>query len=148
LCGGIAFAIDGELAPIQICYCKQCQRAQGTALATNIPVQESAFRFVRGAELLASFESSPGKQRCFCNRCGSPIFSRHVKIPGVVRVRAGTLDEPIAARPSGHFYVASKPSWWEIREDLPKSYAGQPPNASEATSTHRNDVSPPSTVNT
>jgi len=124
LCGAIAFEINGELAPIQICYCKQCQRAQGTAMATNIPVQESAFRFVSGEALLAAFASSPGKQRCFCSRCGSPIFSKHVDVPGVLRVRAGTLDEPMPARPSYHFHTASKASWWEIRDDLPRYEAG------------------------
>lgn len=124
LCGAIAFQIDGELEPIQICYCKQCQRAQGTALATNIPVQESAFRFTCGAELLTGYESSSGKQRYFCSRCGSPIFSKRDSLPGVLRVRAGTLDEPVNSRPSHHFYIAFKPSWWEIRDDLPQFETG------------------------
>lgn len=124
LCGGIAFEIEGTLAPIQICYCKQCQRAQGTAMATNIPVQASALRFIRGAELLAAYESSPGKQRCFCSRCGSPIFSKRASLPGVLRIRAGTLDEPVQSKISHHAFTASKPSWWEIRDDLPKFDAG------------------------
>ncbi|WP_290537184.1 hypothetical protein [Alcanivorax sp.] len=36
LCGGVTFEIAGELAPIQVCHCQQCRKAQGTALVTNI----------------------------------------------------------------------------------------------------------------
>jgi hypothetical protein len=38
LCGGVAYEIDGELEPIQVCHCSQCRKAQGTAIVTNIPV--------------------------------------------------------------------------------------------------------------
>ena len=133
LCGGIVFEIDGRLAPIQICYCKQCQRAQGTALATNIPVPESDFRILAGAALLASYESSPGKLRCFCSRCGSPILSKRSEVPGVVRVRAGTLDEPIATRPGIHVHTATKPSWWDIHDDLPQCESGELPKRGNPT---------------
>ena len=87
LCGAIAFRIDGELAPLQLCYCRQCRKAQGGAFAAVVPVATSAFAFVRGQEMLQAYESSPGKERVFCRRCGSPVFSRRVAMPEVLRVR-------------------------------------------------------------
>ncbi len=120
LCGGIRFTIEGELAPIDVCHCRQCRKAQGTAFATNFPVASSAFQLTQGAELLSEFESSPGKMRVFCRRCGSPIFSRRVARPDTVRVRAGTINEPLATRPHAHFYVASKSNWWPIDDGLPQ----------------------------
>ncbi|WP_231866144.1 MULTISPECIES: GFA family protein [unclassified Alcanivorax] len=83
LCGGVTFEIAGELAPIQVCHCQQCRKAQGTALVTNIPVETGKLHWVRGEALLKSYESSPGKQRVFCCECGSPIYSSHEKKPGV-----------------------------------------------------------------
>ena len=124
LCGGIRFTVDGELAPIQICYCKQCQRAQGTALATNIPVAVSAFRLLQGERLIQSFESSPGKQRCFCGHCGSPLYSKRDSLPDVLRIRAGLLDGGLTTQPSAHFYTGDKPNWWTIRDDLPQYAEG------------------------
>jgi hypothetical protein len=123
LCGGIQFEI-GELAPIQICYCKQCQRAQGTVLATNMPVALSSFRLTHGNELLHSYESSPGKQRCFCRRCGSPIYSKRASLPDVLRIRVGLLDGEIATHPVAHFHTDSKPSWWPVCDDLPQHAQG------------------------
>jgi hypothetical protein len=124
LCGGIQFEIDGRLAPIEMCYCKQCQRAQGTALATNIPISVTAFRLTAGHDLIRRYESSPGKQRCFCGRCGSPIYSKRDSLPDVLRIRAGLLDGELATEPVAHFHTRSKPNWWAIRDDLPQ-YPGQ-----------------------
>lgn len=120
LCGGIQFRIEAELEPIQVCHCSQCRKAQGTPFATNTPVASTAFRLLSGAELLRSFESSPGKERVFCSRCGSPIYSRKETIPGVLRIRAGLINEALATKPVAHFHTASKATWWPITDDLPQ----------------------------
>ncbi len=124
LCGGIRFEISGALEPIQVCYCKQCQRAQGTALATNIPVTVASFRLLSGSELLRSYESSPGKLRCFCGRCGSPIYSKRESLPDVLRIRVGLLDGELATHMNAHFYTSVKPNWWTILDDLPQYAEG------------------------
>jgi len=126
LCGGVAFRIDGELAPIQICYCTQCRKAQGTPFAANIPVPTAAFALVRGSDLLKEFESSPGKRRVFCSACGSPVFSRSDSVPAVLRIRAGLIDGPLGVRPAIQSFVASKCDWWPVIEDLPR-FAGARP---------------------
>jgi len=120
LCGGVKFEITSELEPIQICHCVQCRKAQGAPIATNTPVSEAAFNLVNGAELLSAFESSPGKVRVFCSRCGSPIYSKRDTLPGVLRIRAGLINEPIAAMPVAHFYTGSKVNWWQINDGLPQ----------------------------
>lgn len=120
LCGGVRFQIEGELAPIQICHCGQCRQAQGGAFASNIPVAEDAFQLLAGEELLQRYESSPGKQRVFCRQCGSPLFSRHELIPGVLRIRAGLLEGELQTRPAAHFFVASKANWWTLDDELPR----------------------------
>jgi len=120
MCGGIRYRINAPLQPIQICHCSTCRKAQGTPLVTNTPVHEVDFELLDGAELLKAFESSPGKQRVFCSACGSPIYSKNVQVPGVLRIRAGLLDEPVIATLAAHFHVASKCSWWPINDELPK----------------------------
>ena len=66
LCEGVKFRLTTEtLAPIQLCHCSQCRRAQGTPFATNLPVARADFQLDSGAELLPDYESSPGKKRAF-----------------------------------------------------------------------------------
>lgn len=120
LCGGVTFRINAVLQAIQICHCSQCRKAQGTPFVTNTPVAETGFDLLSGAALLKSFESSPGKQRVFCSHCGSPIYSKNVRVPGVLRIRAGLLDEPVTATLGAHIYAASSCSWWPIADDLPQ----------------------------
>lgn len=124
LCGGVQFRIRTELAPIQVCHCEQCRKAQGGPFATNIPVESSAFEWVAGRDLLKSFESSPGKLRHFCSKCGSPIYSERSSLPSVMRVRAGLIDGPLRAQIESHAYVASKANWWSINDDVPQHAAG------------------------
>ena len=119
LCKGIQFEIEGKLEPIQICHCEQCRKAQGSAFAANIPVKEAHFHLISGAELLTSFESSKGKHRHFCRHCGSPIYSRTDQLPGVIRIRYGTLNNDIDTQPVAHFYVDSKANWFQINDNLP-----------------------------
>jgi hypothetical protein len=127
LCGGVQFQIHGEMEPIQVCHCSQCRKAQGTPFATNTPVARAAFTLVKGAELLKEFESSPGKKRVFCSTCGSPLFSHKDSLPGILRIRAGLINEPLHARPVAHFYTGSKCNWWPINDTLPQFSEGQVP---------------------
>lgn len=120
LCAGVKFRIKGALAPLQICHCSQCRKAQGAPFATNAPVRTAAFTLLSGASLLTEYESSAGKFRVFCSRCGSPVYSRRAALPDVIRVRVGLIDEPVTIKPLAHFYTDSKAGWWPINDALPQ----------------------------
>jgi hypothetical protein len=128
LCGGIRFEITEPLAPIQVCHCSQCRQAQGGPFATNIPVNTSAFELQAGADLITAYESSPGKTRSFCRRCGSPLFSQRASLPGVLRIRAGLMEGPLDTQLGWHIYTGSKANWWHIDDDLPQ-HEVMPPTA-------------------
>ena len=87
LCGGVKYEAEGPVTVIARCHCVQCRKASGAEFATNGNVEEKGFRIVAGKELLASYESSPGKARVFCGRCGSPLFKRDDTRPGVLANR-------------------------------------------------------------
>ncbi len=125
LCGAVRYEIDGALGPIVCCHCSMCRKAQGTAFGTNAPVEASRFRIVAGADVLREYRSSASKSRSFCGTCGSPIHSRHDG-RAEVRVRIGTLDTPIEARPVAHIHVASKAEWDVIADALPQHAAFEP----------------------
>jgi hypothetical protein len=82
-----------------------------------------ALRITSGEELLAVFESIPGKRRHFCRQCGSPIFTSVAADPENVRLRLGTVADPPAHLQGFHIFVASKAPWYEIRDDL-KQFPG------------------------
>jgi ribosomal protein S18 acetylase RimI-like enzyme len=126
LCRAVRFEIRGELGAIVHCHCVSCRKAQGGAFATNAPVSRDAFALVAGAEHVERYESSPGQFRCFCRRCGSPVFSYRDSIPDTVRIRLGTLDTDPGARPVLHSWTGEKAPWFRITDDLPRFRAGDP----------------------
>ena len=127
LCEGVRFELHGPLAPLGYCHCKQCQRASGSAFAANTTVAKSDFRIVAGESLLREFESSPGRFRAFCSRCGSPVFKRVVDQPDSVRVRLGLVDGDPELRARVHVWASAKAPWYEITDALPQLPEGLPP---------------------
>lgn len=124
LCRAVRFEIDGELAPIQVCHCGDCRKAQGGPFGTNIPIETANFRLLSGAEEMRAYEATPGKERVFCGRCGGPLFSRLKSRPQAMRIRAGALDGVLEAEIGFHFHTASKANWWPITDDKPQ-YPGE-----------------------
>jgi hypothetical protein len=120
LCGRVRYEIDGRVGPMGHCHCSTCRKAQGGAFVTNAPVRTKYFTLRAGADAVAEFESSPGKWRCFCRTCGSPLWSRRATEPDIVRIRVGLLDGDPERRPLGHVWVSEKAPWYEIPDDLPR----------------------------
>jgi hypothetical protein len=119
LCGGVHYQIDGEIGPMAHCYCSMCRKQHGAAFGTYVGVKAADFRWVKGEELVASYQSSPGGQRGFCRTCGSNL---PVLEPGAEEffIPAGTLDDDPGVRPAVHIFVASKAPWVEIDDELPQ----------------------------
>lgn len=119
LCGSVRFSIAGKIGPAGFCHCNQCRRANGSAFAANAPVRTRYFEITEGSELLSEYESSPGKFRAFCSRCGSPMYSRRDDTPESRNIRLGSLEQDPGRRPAAHVWVGSKAPWFEIVDSLP-----------------------------
>ena len=124
LCGSVRYEISGAPLAMYHCHCSQCRRASGASFTTNLLVPTASFALVAGEDALGSFESSPGKRRFFCSRCGSPIFSASDATPQLRSVRGGTLDGDPGVRPGHHIHVGSRAPWVEIGDDLPQKTRG------------------------
>jgi hypothetical protein len=120
LCGGIHYEVHGEIGPVIQCHCKRCRKANGTAFATNAPIQKADFKIVKGEELLKQFASTATTTRCFCRECGSPIMSIKAEAPDTYRLRIGTLDTALEHQPTMHIYAAYKAEWDHICDGLPQ----------------------------
>src|SRR5262245_43596332 len=70
LCSAVAYEVDAPLERIVHCHCQTCRKTHGTAFSSVAAVPREKFRWVRGREMLAAIESSPGKFRRFCSNCG------------------------------------------------------------------------------
>ena len=117
-CGAVRYEITGSLAAIGHCHCSICRKSHGAAFATWAMVDPNQFRWTSDVESITTYPSSPGRERCFCKRCGSPLVATHSGT--VTEVVLGTVDGDPGMRPREHIFVGSKAPWYEITDALPQ----------------------------
>ena len=120
LCGSIRYTLTGELSDFGFCHCSSCRKASGAAYGANAGIGRAQLELRDPDDCLREYESSPGKKRAFCSRCGSPLYAYLATSPDLIRIRLGTLDTPFDKRPKAHTFVGDKADWDVIRDDLPQ----------------------------
>jgi hypothetical protein len=144
LCGDVAFEIDGPVEALAHCHCSMCRKAHGAAFASYVAAPKSAFRWLRGADRIRRYASSPSAWRPFCARCGSTVPAAPESMDRVF-VPAGLLAEDPKVSPAQHFFVASKAPWYEIADSLPQ-FAEYPAGVGEAIHSPRKTEPTPEAV--
>jgi hypothetical protein len=103
------------------CYCRDCQRSSGTAMASVMLVPKAAFKMTGQLKHYEVTGDSGNKvSRGFCPNCGSPILSLVSVMDSMVVLKAASLDDPSIFKPMMQVYMKSAPPWAPVRDDLPK----------------------------
>jgi hypothetical protein len=110
LCGAVEYEVDGLAGPIVHCHCHSCQKAHAAAFSSTARANRADFRWLHGQSWVGAYQSSPGKLRHFCKRCGSHLIAEWVDEPQVI-IRVATLDDDPGARPDSHIWTSSQPPW-------------------------------------
>lgn len=118
LCGLVSYEVVGSLKAAGHCHCPMCRKSHGAAFVTWGFVDPDEFRWTSGAESVERYESSPGKERCFCRKCGSALVIADAG--KITEVALGTVDGDLDVSPREHVFVGSKASWYEIADALPQ----------------------------
>lgn len=119
LCGAIRFEISGAFDAFFLCHCSRCRKDSGSAHAANLFSANATIAWLAGEGQAKSWRL-PGTRhaRSFCGTCGSALPS--VQMDGAMLVvPAGSLDDPIAIRPTAHISCASRADWDAGLEHLP-----------------------------
>jgi len=126
LCGAAVYEVNRLAGPIGHCHCKTCRKAHASAFASTARVDREHFRWISGQAVIGAFESSPGKLRHFCTRCGTHIVAEWVDQPQVI-LRVATLDEDPGVRPKAHIWSSHHVPWLDYGDDLPIFAEAPPP---------------------
>jgi len=105
----------------------QCQKHTQSAFSLIGVVTPETFRVVSGSlKKWTKTADSGNRVDCwFCPECGNRIFHENPGMPGVLRLKLGTLDNTKVIRPKVHVWVREKQDWFEIPKDVPV-YETQP----------------------
>lgn len=121
LCGDISYASDAEPVFAGNCHCKDCQRSSGSSYIPAMIFHETDIA-VSGKAKYFEIQADSGNvhERGFCPNCGSQMFSRFSNMPGMLGIKAGTLNDSSKYSPMLDFNVGSAAPWDFMNPELPK----------------------------
>jgi hypothetical protein len=126
-CGSIEYQIDGMLRDARSCHCSRCRKAFSSQASAYALVEPQTFRWLKGRELLTSYDSRQGFGLQFCSKCGSTLCGTYNgKVHGVT---LGCLNGNPHVEIGYHIFVGSKASWELIPKGVNTYEEGAPNNA-------------------
>ena len=112
LCGSVKYESDAEPQMVAVCHCSHCQKTSGSAFSVNLAMPADS---VHMSGKIASYEDTgtSGKPviRMFCSKCGSSLASDVKAFPGLLLVKAGTLDDASWVKPGLEIWTESAQDW-------------------------------------
>ena len=128
-CGAVRYTCEGEPVAMVDCQCRQCQRQTGGGHGSYLTFAGTPWN-VQGAPNTWSVAGDNGttKNAAFCATCGSPLFITFPDVPGVVAIRAGSLDEPERYQPQLVTWTEAAQPWDHVDPAATK-FARMPPAA-------------------
>ncbi len=133
-CGAVRYTLSIEALPATYaCHCHECQRWSGSAFSQNSWLPENAIN-VAGPVVLYEREGTGGRisRQRMCGICHSRIYNTNSIRPGLIVLRAGTLDRSDELDCAAHIWTKRKQSWIVLSPDVPSWPEGPPPEALRA----------------
>ena len=113
LCGKVTFECANNFSQFHLCHCVQCQKATGSAHASNLFTERENISWRSGLDNIRRFDV-PGRSisNAFCSECGSglPYLSGTGK---TLVVPAGSLDGIPGITPQNHIFCSERADWYD-----------------------------------
>jgi hypothetical protein len=113
LCGKVFFECDNRFDEFHLCHCTQCQKATGSAHASNLFTNKDNISWLSGLELVKRFDVHDRTiSKAFCMECGSgvPYISGTGK---ALVVPAGCLNGKPDIDPQDNIFCSEKAEWYD-----------------------------------
>lgn len=117
LCGVTRYRAVGAPRAQTLCHCQSCRRAAGAPSVGWVVFPSDGFEFTGLAP--GRFESSPGIERTFCTRCGTPLTWQRMANRETIDITTVSLDNPNAFPPTKEIWVSHKLDWEQLNDALP-----------------------------
>ena len=108
-CRATRFEIAGEPKFVCNCHCTACRKATGAAFSTWVGFRNDQVSW--NAARPSLFASSPGVERGFCAKCGTPLTYASDRWPGETHFLIGVMDDPEQFAPRSDVFAEDALCW-------------------------------------
>jgi hypothetical protein len=127
-CEAVRYSLSLDELPLTYaCHCRDCQTWSGSAFSQQTFLPEAALT-VTGPLVVYELTSPSGRisRQRMCAVCHTRIFNSNSARPGIVVVRAGTLDQSDELDAVAHIWVKRKQPWLRLPDGVPTWPEGAP----------------------
>ena len=97
LCGAVRFVATGEPTAVAWCHCQSCRKHSGAPVSVFVAFPRHTWVVTEGE--ITKFNSSPGRLRGFCARCGSTLTCEG-ESSREMHFHIGAFDEAVSLAPT------------------------------------------------
>ena len=115
LCGGVKFALSGELPNLYQCHCSLCRKVSGSSSNAAFVIDLAQMSWIEGEELVQKYESDTGYKSHFCSACGSPLPNLTAN-DSAWWVPVGLLESGEGLQVGAHLFIGSRAPWDAIAD--------------------------------
>ncbi len=117
-CGAVRYRLESAPFDAGYCHCELCRRSSGAPLLAfaTVPLHD----LVVTSGTLRRRRSTSFGERGFCADCGTQLTMHVDHQPDTIDFTLCSLDEPGAVVPGFHIFFASRPAWFDVRDELPR----------------------------
>jgi hypothetical protein len=117
-CGRLTAAIDESAEAMTVaCHCIDCQKRSGSPFGMMAYFADEAVRVAGEArEYARPTDSGNTYITGFCPHCGSTLYGKASRFPGITGVTVGTIGDPEFPAPLRSVYEQSRHPWLAMPE--------------------------------
>ena len=118
LCGEVEFFAKLPSKWSAHCHCSMCRKAHGAGYVTWVGFEQQQVEFANGEDQLSWYQSSPGAERGFCQKCGSTMFFRSQQWAGELHIAVACLNGKLDRQPQANVFFDKHVDWMPIDDSL------------------------------
>ena len=112
LCGAVRFIATGQPKGVAWCHCQSCRKHSGAPVSVFVAFDRTAYTVTKGE--ITKFNSSPGRWRGFCARCGSTLSCEGEPLSTETHFHVGAFDRAAQLQPTRHIFPEERLPWLHV----------------------------------
>ena len=93
------------------CHCDDCKKRNGTVFSTYLVIDENHLHVVDDSNSLTAYCNEAGDEKHFCANCGSPLYNRNSRYPGLFMLFYGVVADHARVVPRFNIYRERMAGW-------------------------------------
>ena len=128
LCGAIRYSISPAPTTVIACHCTHCRKISGAGSSHNAAVPTSSVTITAGKPKMFIDTAASGNRlkRFFCADCGSSLYSQREKMPEMMILKVGTLDDASGLKMAINVWTDSALPWMHVDPALANHAQNRP----------------------